>query len=90
MLVGRNAASTTRFTAKFTDGTNNLASGQGQIPAVTSTYTQIGLSAIATYGGTSTISFQAAADVSSCFIRPLAWQNAAGSTATMMQAIKIA
>lgn len=89
ILVGRDTASTTRFTAKLTDGTNNFVSAQESVQAVTSTYCSIALSSLVILGAASTISLQAAADVVSCFIRPTAWQNAAGSTATYLAAVRV-
>ena len=89
-LVGRDVASTTIFTVKITDGTNNFASAQEQIQAIVSTYASIPVGAFVKLGATSTLSIQAAATVSSCFIRAQAWQNAAGSTGTFIQALRIA
>ena len=89
-LVGQDVATSTRFTAKLTDGTNNYASGQEPIPAATSTYASIILAAMIKLGATSTVSLQCAGDITGGKIRAQAWQNAAGSTATYMIAQKIA
>jgi hypothetical protein len=56
---------------------------------LTSSYATLALTTVVQYGATSTLSFQAAPNFGSCFIRAQPWQNAAGSTATWMQAVQI-
>lgn len=92
ILVGMNGATTeTHFTAQLTDGTNNLAQGQQSVvPTLASSYASIPLGCIVRYGAPSTVSLQAAGDITGGFIRGWPWQNAQGSTATMMQAVKLA
>jgi hypothetical protein len=92
ILVGMNGATTeTHFTAQLTDGTNNLAQGQQSVvPTLASSYASIPLGCIVKYGAPSTVSLQAAGDITGGFIRGWPWQNATGSTATMIQALKLA
>jgi hypothetical protein len=92
ILVGMNGATTeTHFTAQLTDGTNNLAQGQQSVvPTLASSYASIPLGCIVNYGAPSTVSLQAAGDITGGFIRGWPWQNATGSTATMIQALKLA
>jgi len=92
ILVGMNGATTeTHFTAQLTDGTNNLAQGQQSVvPTLASSYASIPLGCIVNYGAPSTVSLQAAGDITGGFIRGWPWQNSQGSTATMIQALKLA
>lgn len=93
MLIGRNTASTTRFVARLNDGTNSYASGAGCVLSLTSSYTNIAVTTILTYGATSTLSWQGASAVVNCFIRQQPFDNGAGataSTATRITATKLA
>ena len=92
ILVGMDGAtSETHFTARLNDGTNSLANGAVSIiTTLASSYASIPLGCIVKYGAPSTVSLQAAGDVTGGFIRGWPWQNSAGSTASMIQAMRLA
>lgn len=92
ILVGMNGATTeTHFTAQLADGSGNLSMGQQSVvPTLASSYATIPLGCVVKYGAPSTVTLQAAGDITGGFIRGWPWQNSQGSTATMIQAVKLA
>lgn len=90
MLIGRNTASTTQYTARLAAGSQNLASASGITPSLTSSYVTLFAHSILINPGTTTVTWAGAANVVNCFIRQQAFINNAGSTATFMTAVRIA
>ena len=90
MLIGRNTASTTRFTGRLAAGSQNLATAADVSISLTSSYVTLFANSILINAGTTTVTWAGAASVVNCFIRQQAFSNAAGSTATYLNAVRIA
>lgn len=90
MLIGRDTASTTLYTARLAAGSQNLSTAHDGVTANTSTYVTLNSNAVLINAGTTTVTWAGAASVVNSFIRQQAFFNAAGSTATFMNAVRIA
>ena len=90
-LVGRDTAlASTLVYARLHDGTNEFSNASATLESVVSTYVSLPLTAIITYGATSTLNLDATATVATSFLRARPYANGATSTATQICALKIA
>jgi hypothetical protein len=90
-LCGTNHATTVRFTGKLNSGTTSFSSGQTVTAAIVSSYASLDLMGVFSSGVATSVTMDIAATVGagSSFVRSQAWQNAAGSTATQLIAIRL-
>ena len=91
ILLGANVLTTGAYVyGRLFDGTNTLASGVSDINNFASSYASIALSAILVNTAATTVSLQGAATYStSMFVRPALFNVASGTTATMINAVRI-
>jgi hypothetical protein len=91
VLCGSNHATSVIFTAKLNSGTTSFSSGQKRSVAAVSTYSSIHLAGVFSSGAVTSVTIQVAPTIGggSSFARAQTWQNAAGSTGTLLIAVKI-